>query len=169
MAGGRGEVPAAARTELVRVAGLWAGDFPASAGRVGSGPGEPYTHLALRLDDAHGWSTACPADITDENEERHVAPVLASIDCPACLADGAGLVQVVNRHVAEATWAEERTRSVLAGFLDWAAEEYPHGGAVLAVYAGDTRLHPTRQDERARIVEAFVADRRRIPVVTGGE
>lgn len=151
----------------VKVAGVVT-DYPAAAGRVGSGPGEPYVHLAFEVDAAAGeWATACPADTSGEGESRHVAPVLATVDCPACLADGAGLVQVVNRLAAEAQWAEERIRAVLAEFLDWAAAEYPGGGAVLAVYAGDVRLHPTRQDERARIVEAFLDGRRRVPVVQG--
>lgn len=147
-------------------------EYPRTAGRVDSGPGAPYVHLAFLVLGEDGWATACPADAGGVAPDavgdpwgRQVRPALARIDCGACIVDARDLVDEVNRAVAEAIAAEEGARAVLARFFDWAATEYPEGGAVLAVYAGDTRLHPTRLDERRRVVDAYLAAERRFPVV----
>lgn len=141
-------------------------DYPRAAGRVDSGPGEAYVHLVFLLPGpAQVWVTACPADMGDGLWARSVRPELALVDCPVCLAGAGGLVSAVNRDVAERQWAEATSRELLAGFIDWAAAEYPDGGAVLAVYDGGTRLYAMRPDERARAVELWLESRRVYPVV----
>lgn len=141
-------------------------DLPRAAGRVDSGPGAAYVHLVFLLGD--GWVTACPADfegLDGAGEGRQVRQVLAPVDCGLCLVDARDLVDAVNRAVAECQQGETAARELLARFLDWAAAEYPDGGAVLAAYDGGTRLHPMRFDERARAVDLWLESRRRYPVV----
>lgn len=139
-------------------------DYPRGAARVDSGPGAPHVHLAFLLG-IGGWATACPADyagLDGAGEGRQVRPVLDLIDCPVCLTAGKQ-VTLANREVAERQHRDALSRGILTAFLRWAAEEHPDGGAVLAVYAGGTRLHAMRPDERARAVELWLEATRERP------
>lgn len=145
-----------------------AAGLPRAAGRVESGPGAPYVHLAFLVGGGAGWATACPADYEGldlAGDGRQVRPVMERIDCGLCLVDARDLVDAVNRAVAECQQSEGAARTLLARFLDWAAAEYPDGGAVLAAYDGGTRLHPMRFDERVRAVDLWLESQRRPPVV----
>lgn len=138
---------------------------PRYPGRVESGPGAAYAHLAFLLGDS-GWATACSGDTGGGDPwGRQVRPVFALVDCPDCLSDDRDLVDAVNREVAERQRREAMARELLLGFLRWSAEEYPvgEGGAVLALYAGGTRLHAMRAAERERAVDLWLESSRPRP------
>lgn len=139
--------------------------LPRAAGVVVSGPGAEHVHLVFRQDT--GWVTACPASAggRDGSWGRQVRPALELIDCPVCTAEAGDLVAAVNRGVSRQQQYEAAARKVVVEFLQWAAAEYPldEGGAVLAIYAGSTRLHPLRTEERAQAVDLWLAARRRYP------
>lgn len=132
-------------------------DLPRAAGRVDSGRGAAYVHLVFQLDG--GWVTACPADfegLDGAGEGRQVRQVLAPVDCGVCLVDARDLVDAVNREVAERQQGDALAAGLVTAFLRWAAQEYPEGGAVLAVYDGGTRLHAMRPDERERAIALWL-------------
>ncbi|MEU7591167.1 hypothetical protein AB0A95_33345 [Micromonospora sp. NPDC049230] len=146
--------------EMVRTA-----DLLRSAGRVDSGPGVSAVHLVVLLGGTR-WATACPADyagLDGAGETRQVRLVSELVDCPACLTEARDQVREVNQQITELLDRDALARGLLTAFLRWAAESYPDGGAVLATYAGDTRLHAMRDDERARAVELWIESTRERP------
>lgn len=141
------------------------------AGRVDSGPGAPNVHLVIRPHGG-GWMTICPTERKERAgvdpwqwPARPVRPVLALVDCPACLASTRDLVDTVNQAVADQQEHEVTARELLVEFLRWCGEEYPRdeGGATLAVYAGGTRLSPMKVDERERAIDLWLESTRRYP------
>jgi len=150
----------------VVVSGTETADFPRGAGRVESGPGARWVHLVLDLGIGGGWSTACPADfvgLDTAGPGRQVREVAELIDCPQCMAAGGRQVGAVNREVAERGQRDALARGIVTAFLRWAAEEHPEGGVALAVYAGSTRLHPMRPDERDRAIDLWLEATRERP------
>lgn len=146
--------------ELARAA-----DLSCSPGRVDSGPDAAAVHLAVLLGGTR-WTTACPADyvgLDGAGETRQVRPVHELVDCPTCITEARDQVREVNELVNDAASRDALARGIVTAFLRWAAEEYPDGGAMLAVYAGTTRLHAMRADERARAVEMWIEATRERP------
>lgn len=135
-----------------------------AAGRVDSGPEAGMVHLIWRNRDDEQWRTACPAGGIG-GKRRQARPSLELIDCAGCARQEAALVGVVNRLVGEQLAELGHARGLVEAFLAWAATDdgLDDGGVVLAVYAGATRLHPVRADERDKLIARWLEARRRYP------
>jgi hypothetical protein len=136
-----------------------------AAGRVASGSEAHLVHLVTRYGEPVRWRTACPASRASKAGVRQVTPALELVDCSGCHAKEPRLVEVVNKLIGEQLAELAHARDLVAAFLDWAGTDdgLDEGGVVLAVYAGGTKLHPVRADEREKLIARWLEARRRYP------
>lgn len=125
----------------------WAGVVPSASADIA-------VHLVALVDpDSWTWSTACPID--GIGGRRHtVHTVRRPVDCPSCLAVQPSLIAAVNHRVEYDAAARAVERGAVTRFLAWAAEN----DAVLAGYAGDTKLHALLEHGRERLINDWMRE-----------
>jgi hypothetical protein len=135
-----------------------------AAGKLDRGADAGRIHLIERQRDGR-WRARCPAGDHGGPHRAQARPTLSPIDCDGCLAGDGDLVRVVNVIIGEQLAELTRAAALVEAFLDWAAIDtgLDQGGAVLAIYAGGTRLHPVVSDERRGLVGRWVQTRREYP------
>lgn len=118
------------------------------AGRVPSASTEDAPHLVTRV--ASAWRAECGADGAND-QRRPVVPVNDQVRCGDCLDLAPAMCAAVGDRVTAELDARRAENEGITAFLAWASNR----DAVLASYAGDTRLRALLEHGRARLLDEW--------------